>query len=141
MRSDITIVQMTTTRMLEESGYLARLFDVFARHCVAVDLVTTSEVSVSATVDDANKVDALVADLRPLASVEVIRDRAIIAIVGRDLTREPAVAAKLFASLHGIPVSMMTLASAGLNLSVAVDAARADEALRSIHRALFEENS
>jgi aspartate kinase len=141
MRSGITIVQMTTTKMLEESGYLARLFDVFARHGVAVDLVTTSEVSVSATVDDAKKVDALVRELSPLATIEVIRDRAVIAIVGRDLTREPEVAAKLFSSLHGIPVSMMTLASTGLNLSIAVDASRADEALRSIHRTLFEEHA
>lgn len=141
LRTGITIVQMTTTKMLEESGYLGRLFDVFGRHGVAVDLVTTSEVSVSVTVDDARKVDALVGDLTPLASVEVIRERAVIAIVGRDLTREPDVTAKLFASLHGIPVSMMTLASTGLNLSIAVDAARADEALRSIHRTLFEEQA
>ncbi|MCM2317654.1 MAG: aspartate kinase [Thermoanaerobaculia bacterium] len=138
MRNGITVVQMTTTRMLEESGYLARLFDVFARHGVAVDLVTTSEVSVSATVDDSKKLDALVRDLTLLASVSVIRDRAVIAIVGRDLTREPEVAAALFRSLAGIPVSMMTLGSSGLNLSVVVDAARADEALRSIHRTLFE---
>ncbi len=138
MRSGVSIVQMTTTMMLEESGYLARLFDVFAHYGIAIDLVTTSEASVSVTVDEAKKLDALVGALTPLASVAVIRNRAVIAIIGRDLTREPAVAAKLFASLHGIPVSMMTLASTGLNLSIAVDGARAEEALRSIHRALFE---
>ena len=67
MRSGITIVQMTTTKMLEESGYLARLFDVFAQPRRRGRPVTTSEVSVSATVDDAKKVDALVRDLAPLA--------------------------------------------------------------------------
>lgn len=138
MRSGITVVQMTTTKMLEESGYLGRLFDVFARNGVAVDLVTTSEVSVSVTVDDSKQLDALVRDLTPLSLVSVIRDRAVIAIVGRDLTRDPEVAAALFRALAGIPVSMMTLGSSGLNLSVVVDAARADEALRSIHRTLFE---
>ena len=111
MRNGITVLQMTTTKMLEESGYLGRLFDVFARHGVAVDLVTTSEVSVSVTVDDSQKVDALVRDLAPLASVSVIRDRAVIAIVGRNLTREPEVAAALFGSLAGIPVSSQCYSS------------------------------
>lgn len=139
IRRGITIVQMTTTKMLEESGYLARLFEVFGRHRVSIDLVTTSEVSVSATVDDPKKLDALVRDLTPLAAIEVFRDRAVIAVVGRDLLREPEVAAALFRALSGIPVSMMTIASTGLNLSVAVDEARAGDALVSIHRTLFEE--
>jgi aspartate kinase len=129
---------MSSTRMLGTSGYLSRLFEVFASHGVAVDVIASSEVSVSVTIEDSSRTTRLVADLSPLAEVEVLGDQAIIAIVGRDLTKGGGILGTLFTALDSVPLSLVSSGSADINLTLAVSGATADEALRRIHKALFE---
>jgi len=137
VQNGISIIRMTSTRMLGTSGYLSKLFDVFTRHGIAIDVIASSEVSVSVTIDESDRTNRLVADLTPLADVDILRNQAIVAIVGRGLTKQPGILGRLFTALDDIPVSLLSSGSADINLTLAVDGSRADEALRRIHGALF----
>jgi aspartate kinase len=77
--------------------------------------------------------------LQEIAEVTVIDNQCIVAVVGRDLMRDATVGARIFASLHGVPMSMFSLGTSGLNLSIVMDDEDADRAVTAIHRALFEE--
>src|SRR5207249_6671328 len=81
-RKGVTAITIASTRMLLAYGFLARVFEVFGRHHVVVDLVTTSEVSISVTVDDSSHLDKTLAELEAIGRVEVRRDLAVIAVVG-----------------------------------------------------------
>ncbi|HUJ15292.1 MAG TPA: lysine-sensitive aspartokinase 3 [Thermoanaerobaculia bacterium] len=136
VKRGITVVHMTSNTMLGAHGFLARLFAIFEELEISVDLITTSEVSVSVTIDEDNP--KLAAKLKPIADVEVIRNQCIVAIVGRRLVGDSAVAARIFEAMRGIPMSMFSLGTSGLNLSIVVDEADADRSVRAIHAALFE---
>jgi aspartate kinase len=138
IQKGISILRMTSTRMLGASGYLARLFEVFSRLSIAVDVIASSEVSVTVTIEENDRINRLVAELSPLAEIEIVRNRAIIAIVGRGLTRQTGTLARIFAALEPDSVSLLSSGSADINLTLGVDAAVADDALRRIHKALFE---
>ena len=87
-KRDISVVHITSTRMLMAHGFLRRVFEVFDRHRTVVDVVTTSEVSVSVTVDDARAIDAIVADLRPFADVTTDAGLALVCAVGEQLREQ-----------------------------------------------------
>ncbi len=88
------MIEVTSTRMLMAHGFLRRLFEVFERHQTAVDVVTTSEVSVSVTVDDDRHLDAIVDALREFAEVSVERDMALLCAVGDSLRSDPALSVR-----------------------------------------------
>jgi aspartate kinase len=138
LKRNISVVQMTSSRMLGAHGFLARLFAVFEELAISVDLITTSEVSVSVTIDETHDLAELVEELQPIADVEVLDGRCIIAIVGRHLMKDAEVGARIFHAMRGLNMSMFSLGTSGLNLSIVVDDADADRAVRAVHRALFE---
>ena len=138
VKRGITVVHMTSNKMLGAHGFLARLFAIFEELEVSVDLITTSEVSVSVTIDEKHNLRQLTERLRPVADVEVLENRCIVAIVGRNLMRDSMVGAKIFEAMRGIATSMFSLGTSGLNLSIVVDDAEADRSVRAIHAALFE---
>jgi aspartate kinase len=138
LKKGITVVHMTSSKMLGASGFLARLFAIFERLEVSVDLITTSEVSVSVTIDDKHNLEALTTALREVADVTVHNDQCIVAIVGRNLMADSVVGGRIFESLRGIPISMFSLGTSGLNLSIVMKDEDADRAVKAIHRALFE---
>jgi aspartate kinase len=138
LKKGVTVVNMTSSQMLGAHGFLARLFAIFEQLEVSVDLITTSEVSVSVTIDDKHNLKQLVERLAPVASVEVKENQSIVAVVGRNLMRDSEVGAKIFTALRGVPMSMFALGTSGLNLSLVVDEKDADRAVKSIHEALFE---
>jgi aspartate kinase len=131
---------MTSNKMLGAHGFLARLFAIFEQLEVSVDLITTSEVSVSVTVDERHNLPQLVEKLKPVADVTVVDNQCIVAVVGRNLMKDSVVGARIFHSLRGIPMSMFSLGTSGLNLSIVVDDRDADRAVQSIHKVLFEES-
>jgi len=137
-KRNVTVVHMTSNRMLGAHGFLARLFDAFEQLEISVDLIATSEVSVSVTVDERHNIDELKERLASFAGVEVIDDQCIIAIVGRDLMADSLVGARIFEALGGIPPRMVSLGRSGLNLSIVVDDRDSDTAIQQIHHALFE---
>ncbi|HVT45895.1 MAG TPA: lysine-sensitive aspartokinase 3 [Thermoanaerobaculia bacterium] len=138
VKNGITVVHITTSQMLGAHGFLARIFKEFDEESVPVDLVTTSEVSVSVTIDRSDKIESLTGRLRAFAEVDVMPSQSIIAIVGRNLMRDPAVWGSIFPALAGVRISMISLGTSDLNLSIAVPEKEAERAVRSLHRVLFE---
>lgn len=138
VKRNITVVHMTSNKMLGAHGFLARLFAIFEELEVSVDLITTSEVSVSVTIDERHNLDRLVERLRPVADAQVLDGQCIVAIVGANLMKDATVGARIFEAMRGIPMSMFSLGTSGLNLSIVVPDDCADEAIRAVHRALFE---
>lgn len=132
-----TLVKVRSNRMLLAPGFARRIFEAFERHGTSVDVVATSEVSVSVTVDDSSRLDAILADLRPLGDVGIERDRGIVALVGAGLADDPAAMATALDALDGMRVHMLSLASTGINLTFVVDGPRVPEAMRRLHRAFF----
>ncbi|MBK5259375.1 MAG: lysine-sensitive aspartokinase 3 [Thermoanaerobaculia bacterium] len=138
VKRSIAVVQMTANAMLGAHGFLARLFAIFEQLEVSVDLITTSEVSVSVTIDEKHNLAKLIEKLKPVADVEVLENQSIIAVVGRNLMKNTEVGARVFESLQGIDIAMFSLGTSGLNLSIVVNDSDADRAVKSVHRALFE---
>ena len=139
VKHGVSVVHMTSSRMLGATGFLAKLFGIFGELQVSVDLITTSEVSVSVTVDDTHNIEQLRTRLEASGiEVSVVDDQCIIAIVGRNLMRDSMVGARVFEAMRGVPMSMFSLGTSGLNLSIVCDEKRADEAVRAVHAALFE---
>jgi aspartate kinase len=119
------------------TGFLQTLFDVFARHDTAVDMVTTSEVSVSVTVDDVSRLDGIRSALEEIADVEVSEGRAIVCLVGQDLKFRPGVAGRIFRAVERINILMISQGASRGNVSFVVDEKDAAEAVRSLHREFF----
>ncbi len=138
-KNGITTVQITSARMLGAYGFLRALFEVFEQHHTAVDVVTTSEVSVSLSLDDATALPELIPDLEKLGTVEVARDRTIISVVGEGLRSTPGIAARVFSVINDINVSMISVGASSVNLTFMVDEARATEAIIRLHRVCFED--
>ena len=134
----ITTVQVTSARMLGAYGFLRKLFEVFDQHRTAVDVVTTSEVSVSLSIDDASSLDALRPDLEKLGTVEVEEERTIISIVGEGLRNTPGIAARVFSVMNDINVSMISFGASSVNLTFMVDEAQTAKAIARLHQVFFE---
>jgi aspartate kinase len=137
-RGPVTVLTVRTPRMLGGAGFLASIFEVFGRRGVSVDLVATSEVSVSVTVDGKAAVDELAADLAELGEVRIERDRAVVALVGERLLQTPGVPGRALAALSDIRVEMISLGANEINLSLVVERGQAAEAQRRLHAAFFE---
>jgi aspartate kinase len=135
-RGPVTVLTVSSTRMLAQSGFLARLFEVFGRRGVSVDLVATAEVSVSLTVEADIPLQALMQDLAAFATVEVHDKRAIIAAVGERLKSTPGLGAQLLTALGDINVEMISMGANEINLSLVVKQEQEAEALRRMHRVL-----
>jgi len=137
-KKGITAVTIVSTRMLLAHGFLARVFEVFARHHVVVDLVTTSEVSISVTVDDTARLDGAITELEGIGRVEVRRDLAVIAVVGDGAPRHTGLAGHLFTLVGGVgvPVEMISQGASRVNLSFVVAEKDADKIVRLLHRGL-----
>lgn len=138
MRRNVAVLSVRQESMIEQAGFLARLFEVFGNHDVSVDLVSTSEICVSVSLDMAEPIDALVRDLEKIGSVEVARDRAVVAVVGDMLKETPAVLRRVFNALGDIDVDMVSMGANDINLSLVIRAEGADDALRSLHAEFFE---
>jgi aspartate kinase len=140
LKRGIAVVHVTSSQMLGAHGFLARIFGVFSSHEVSVDLVTTSEVSVSLTVDSGEKLEPVIAELASFATVNLERERAIIALVGSDVIRDRSIGARTIEALQDVPISMLSIGSSGLNLSIVVPEDAGERALREIHRRVFEQS-
>jgi len=137
-KAGVTVLQISSTRMLGAYGFLRGLFEVFERHQTVVDVVTTSEVSVSLTVEDGGSLPDIVAELRPLGTVSVESGRAILCVVGEGLRTTPGIAARVFATVSDINISLISQGASRVNLTFVVDEARVREAVLRLHEALFE---
>jgi aspartate kinase len=138
-KSGISVVQITAARMLGSYGFLHALFEVFARHRTVVDVVTTSEVSVSLTLEQPDPRPALLADLERIGAVSVERDRAIVCVVGDGLHDSPGIAARVFEAVREINVFLISQGASRVNLTFVVEGGRVAEVVRRVHAAVFSD--
>ena len=117
----ITIIEIVAARMLMAHGFLAAVFEIFKRHRCAVDIVSTSEVSISVTVDSNEAIPAIAADLEKLAYVKFSGRQAIICLVGESIRERPGVAAQVFDAVKDINVRMISQGASEINMSFVVD--------------------
>ena len=136
-KEGVTVVKVRSPRMLLAHGFLARIFEIFDRHRTSVDVVATSEISVSLTIDDARHLDSLVVDLSQLGDVSVERNRGIVALVGAGLGADSQAMAKALAALKDTKVHMLSLSASGINLTMLLDADQVPSAIRQLHAAFF----
>ena len=138
-KKGVTMVHVTSNKMLGAHGFLAQFFAVFKELAISVDLIATSEVSVTVTVDDKHDIDELQRRLGTIADrVETNDNQCIVAVVGQHVMSDARVGARVLDALQNMPVKMISLGRSGLNLSIVVDDTRADEAVKAIHHTLFE---
>jgi aspartate kinase len=137
-KTGITVVLISQPRMLMAHGFVARVFEVFDRHRTPVDLIATSEVSVSLTVDNASALSAIVAELGSLGEVRVFPGMAIVCVVGTGFTARSGLAARIFHALREVNVVMISFGASDVNVSFVVAEAAAETAVRLLHREFFE---
>jgi aspartate kinase len=132
-----TVIDITSTRMLMAHGFLRRLFEVFERYRTSIDVVTTSEVSVSVTIDDDRRLDEIAPALREFADVAVERDMAILCAVGDALSADSRLAVRALAALEAFPLRMVSQAASRRNLTVVLRDSDLPAATARLHEALF----
>ncbi len=135
----ITVVTVSSSRMLMAHGFLRALFEVFDRHRTAVDMVATSEVSVSLTLDNTTELPAILEELRPLGEVSVKPGLALICMVGNNLKYTPGIAHRAFGAVKDINILMVSHGASNINLSFIVVEEDANAAIKKLHAEFFRE--
>jgi len=138
LKRGITVVTVVSTRMLLAHGFLARVFEIFGRHRIVVDLVTTSEVSISMTMDDTTGLEAAIDELETIGRVSVQHERALVAVVGEGAGSRVGLAGHIFSLLGGVGIGleMISQGASHVNLSCVIDGVHATQAVRLLHRGL-----
>ena len=137
-KSGVTTVQITSARMLGAYGFLRALFEVFERHKTVVDVVATSEVSVSLSLDDASALPVIVTELEQLGTVRVERGCAIVCVVGEGLRGTPGIAARVFSAISDINVTLISQGASSINFTFAIEEEHVEEAVKRLHAEFFE---
>jgi len=136
-KKSITLVNIQSTRMLMAHGFLRRIFEIFDRHETPVDMIATSEVSVSLTIDNAAHLESIAAELREFAGVDIEQDKAVVCIVGDNLRWQPGVAHRVFRALDPINVRMISQGASLRNLGLVVAQADLKQAVELLHKEFF----
>ena len=139
VKKRITIVDVSSPRMPLAHGFLSRIFEAFDRHRIAVDVVSTSEVSVSLTVDSNESIPALASELLKLADVKYEGRKAIVCLVGENLRETPGVAARVFAELTDIKIRMISQGASEINLTFVIEEEAVPEVVQRLHKAFFSD--
>src|SRR5215470_6975622 len=135
----ITVVDIVATRMLMAHGFLKSIFEVFANHRCPVDMVSTSEVSVSVTVDSNESIAAIAADLGRLADVKYEGRKAIVCLVGENIRNMPGIAAKVFGAIEDVNIRMISQGASEINISFVIDEADVPNVVERLHRVFFSD--
>jgi aspartate kinase len=138
-KRNITVVNIHSTRMLMAYGFLHRIFEVFDRYETPVDMVSTSEVGVSLTIDNRQKLDAICSELRQFSEVATEEKQVIVCLVGDNIRYTPGVAARAFRALERINIRMISQGGSRLNLSCVIAEQDLVEAVRALHEEFFSE--
>jgi len=134
----ITAIKIKSSRMLLAYGFLRKVFDVFEKYKTSIDMVTTSEVAVSVTIDNDSYLSDIIKELEVYGTVEVDSDQTIVSIVGNHIIETRDVIARIFKSLSGIPVRMVSYGGSRHNISILVSHAHKEETLQRLNKGLFD---
>ena len=138
-KDNITAIRIISTRMLNAYGFLKRVFEVFENYKTPIDMITTSEVAVSLTIDDDSNLEAILNELNSFGSVEVDTDQTIICIVGQFTHQQAGAAVQVLNPIQHLPLRMISGGGSKSNISILLDTAQKKEALVALHEALFKE--
>ena len=136
-KDGITAIKIKSARMLLAYGFLRSVFEVFERFKTPIDMITTSEVAVSLTIDDTSSLDKIIQELESFGVVEVDTDQSIVCIVGNMVSETEGAAIKIFESLKNVPVRMISYGGSRHNISVVVEAKNKQKALQALNNGLF----
>ena len=136
-KRNVTVVDISSTRMLMAHGFLHKLFGVFEHHATSVDVVTTSEVSVSVTVDDGRRLPRILEDLKAFAEVTSSSDLAVLCVVGEGIQGDATFVGRLLKALGPVPIRMLSQASERRNITIVIPDADLPGALTRVHEEFF----
>jgi len=136
-KDGITAIKIQSSRMLLAHGFLRRLFEVFERYKTSIDMITTSEVAVSLTIDDTTYIDDIINELNAFGTVDIDKNQTIICVVGDFGADKHGYAARVLEAVKHIPIRMISYGGSDHNMSVLINTADKTEALRSLHNRLF----
>ena len=136
-KDNITAIRIRSGRMLNAFGFLRRVFEVFEKHHTSIDMITTSEVSVSLTIDDKSKLNHIITDISPFGEIQVEDDFSIISIVGDNIAKAEKLLPGIFEVLEGIPIRMVSLGGSPNTISILVPSTDKVDSLQKLDRILF----
>ena len=140
-KKDIILINIQSTRMLGAYGFLSKLFTVFDKYKKSVDVISTSEVSVSLTIDNQDNISKIIDELEGIANVQVLKNKAVICVVGEAMMAVPGMAGRTFSTLgkNKINVEMISQASSGVNITFIIEDSEADKAINALHKEYFDQ--
>ena len=136
-KDGIIAIKIKSSRMLLAYGFLRKVFEVFEKYKTPIDMITTSEVAVSVTIDDSTNLQQILKELEPLGTVETDTDQTIISIVGNEIAKSEDILKKLFNSLDAVPVRMVSYGGSPHNISLLISSNYKQQALQSINYGVF----
>lgn len=139
-KRNITILRITSARMLGSYGFMSALFQVFERHRTVIDVISTSEVSLALTVDNTDSLEQVVKDLERLGTVKVEPDQAVICIVGEGLRASSGLASRVFSTIDDVNISLISHGASSVNLTFVVREEELADVVKRLHNAFFIES-
>ncbi len=136
-KDGIIVIKIKSSRMLLAYGFLRKIFEVFEKYRTPIDMITTSEVAVSLTIDNPAYLDAIVKELEPFGEIEVTRNETIISIVGNKIAETPDVLRKLFEALSPVPIRMVSYGGSPHNVSLLIPNEYKTKTLQLLNKGLF----
>lgn len=136
-KGNITILRITSARMLGAYGFMSAVFQVFDRHRTVIDVISTSEVSVALTLDKPDNIEKVVEDLSRIGDVEVEGGYAVICVVGEGLRASTGLASKIFKTIEDIHVELVSHGASAVNLTFVVKEDSAPDVIRKLHKEFF----
>jgi len=136
-KDGITAIKIKSSRMLMAYGFLRKVFEVFEQHKTPIDMITTSEVAVSLTIDNNGQLDKIEAELKKFGTIEIDTNQSIICIVGHQIASQKGALKKVFDALSGISIRMVSCGGSNNNISLLVDSQFKEQALIALNEGLF----
>jgi len=136
-KDGITAINIKSSRMLLAHGFLRKVFEVFERYKTSIDMISTSEIAVSVTIDDNSNLAAILDELKAFGTIGVDANQSIICIVGNKLSEKEGVLKDVFQSLNTLPIRMVSYGGSQNNISILVDTTQKDKALNLLNEGIF----
>jgi aspartate kinase len=140
-KDNITAIKIKSGRMLLAYGFLRKIFEVFEKYQTSIDMITTSEVAVSLTIDDTTYLNDITTEIKKFGVVEVDKNMTIVSIVGNKISESRGTAARILNALGDIPVRMISFGGSRYNISLLVEGCYKKDAMESLNRCLFLRDS
>ena len=136
-KDGITAIKIKSSRMLLAYGFLRKIFEVFEKYRTSIDMVTTSEVAVSLTIDNDTNLQEIIKELEPFGTVEIDTNQSIVSVVGNEITETKELLQKLFESLSSVPVRMVSYGGSRHNVSLLIPRSYKEETLKLLNKGMF----